>query len=404
MYFSTVSFDLQRFSFSAIKSYDLSLLIRRNALRSFSLNVKMAFGRLPFTNLKEIMLMNIKFCLAIAFCAITVGLGPIQCHNFDQLAEYTLRNNIGPRKQWNSNEGYCGEVSLISAGLYFGQYISQYQARAVATKNSPQDQSQLLLGINDVYAATKMHLKAVAWKTKNEKNSKQFLAWVKKNVVKGYPVAIGIFTNEYLFYKNPHPEAGDNEYDHIVPVIGFQSKHVLTDAHYYGDDIITFSDNGLWGNEKKTPYIFSYGCDAFLADRRQANAKDGAIYSLSDGGRNYGIAIVGVMDRNDDTVPVRVETNVNYEKPAIKNGSNVRPTAMPLILTITVSGLKAQVAYNLYKYDSLEAVPNEQFNAHAGAACKCWRIRISSGSTYVIQEKIQSDEVAVYRAVKASAQ
>jgi hypothetical protein len=39
-------------------------------------------------------------------------------------------NDIPPRLQWNHNAGYCGEVSLISAGLYYGQYISQYDARS----------------------------------------------------------------------------------------------------------------------------------------------------------------------------------------------------------------------------------------------------------------------------------
>jgi len=40
--------------------------------------------------------------------------------------------------QWDANYGYCGEVSLISAGLYYGQYISQYDARALASPNVPQ--------------------------------------------------------------------------------------------------------------------------------------------------------------------------------------------------------------------------------------------------------------------------
>ena len=42
-----------------------------------------------------------------------------------------------PRIQWNANFGYCGEVSIISAGLYFGQYMSQYDARAIASADAP---------------------------------------------------------------------------------------------------------------------------------------------------------------------------------------------------------------------------------------------------------------------------
>ena len=34
-------------------------------------------------------------------------------------------NAIPARVQWNENNGYCGATSIISAGLYYGQYVSQ---------------------------------------------------------------------------------------------------------------------------------------------------------------------------------------------------------------------------------------------------------------------------------------
>ena len=36
-----------------------------------------------------------------------------------------------PFYQWESNKGYCGEVSLMSAGLINDQWMSQYNARLV---------------------------------------------------------------------------------------------------------------------------------------------------------------------------------------------------------------------------------------------------------------------------------
>ncbi len=39
-------------------------------------------------------------------------------------APQTWKLDIPPRFQWNANNGYCGEVSFISAGLYYGQYCS----------------------------------------------------------------------------------------------------------------------------------------------------------------------------------------------------------------------------------------------------------------------------------------
>ena len=323
---------------------------------------------------------------------------PSQCSE-----ENIWKNDIPPRFQWDNNSGYCGEVSFISAGLYYGQYMSQYDARAATGKNAKQNNTQLLIGQNDIYAATQMHLKAVEYNTDGETDTDQFLAWVKQYVLQGYPVAIGIYTNEYLFYTDTNPNAGDPVYDHIVPVIGIGSNHPLSDYGYYGDDIIYLSDNGLWGNSKNPPYNFSYSFNDFQANRQQANAENRQIYSLDDNAQNYGVAITGVMDLNGDTLPVLVSTNVNYEKPQIINGSNTRPPAMPLELTITVSGLEPGVEYNLYRYNVLSKVPDSDFNASAANAFQSWRIEISSGSDSVVNQQIQSDEIAVYRAVRASA-
>lgn len=316
---------------------------------------------------------------------------------------YSANNHIPPRFQWNSNFGYCGEVSFVSAGLYFGQYVSQYDARRLASNGMNQSKynSQLLVGGNDRRAAAKMHLMATEWDASAQTDTASFLAWVKKNVVKGYPVAIGIYMNQYLFYGNPNKNAGDRSYDHIVPVTGIGSNRPVTDKRYYGTDTITFSDNGIWDSAEG--YFFTYAFGPFQKTRQQANARTGPIYSLRSDGRNYGIAITGVMDTNRDTVPVRVATDVNYERPQIKNGSNVRPAPMPLILTIIVSGLTPDVEYVLYRYNDMNLVPNQQFNANASYALRSWRFTITSGSEYTRTENIMSDEIAVYRAVPAAA-
>src|ERR1700722_11587714 len=76
-----------------------------------------------------------------------------------QTPPYAAANDIPPRLQWMANHGYCGEVALISAGLYYGQYASQYDARALASDGLPQNEgkSQLLLGGNDRRAARLRH-------------------------------------------------------------------------------------------------------------------------------------------------------------------------------------------------------------------------------------------------------
>jgi hypothetical protein len=320
-----------------------------------------------------------------------------------QTSRYAAANDIPPRLQWMANHGYCGEVALISAGLYYGQYTSQYDARALASDGLPQNEgkSQLLLGGNDRRAARLMHLDALEWDTNTERSTDEFLAWVKQNVVAGYPVVIGIYMNYYRFYGIHDPHAGAI-YDHIVPVTGVASRRPLGDPSYDASDTLTLSDSGVWSADHSRPYVFTYGFGAFQRDREQANAKNGPIYSLDDGARNYGVAITGIADANHETLPVRVATNVDYERPAMKQGEASRPASMPLVLTVTVSNLQPSETYNVYRYDAFAKVPDGAFNAHAAAAAEHWVLKGPQSATYTFTEHIRSSDVAVYRAVAAS--
>ena len=325
---------------------------------------------------------------------------------------------LPPRQQWQVNYGYCGEVSFITAGLYYGQYVSQYDARAAATPGVDQSRSdsQLLVSVNDLTAASNMHLNAVEWSSQAASSSTdQFLAWVKGYVLAGYPVIIGIYVDQLA----PGTSAGFPEYDHIVAVDGIASNHPLAQGlqqAYYADDILQFSDNSGYyhadypdpGNDPTlADFLFQYGFGAFQRTRIEANAADAPPYSLAshvDGRtQNAGVAITGVIDLDNETVPVRLATDRNDESPAIADGSNARPPAEPLTLTATVYGLTAGVGYKVYQYDSLAAIPDSAFNAHASAAVQTFTFT-AAGSTYVLPPiAIQSNQVAAFRAVPASA-
>jgi len=339
----------------------------------------------------------------LVMLAVSVVLSPLSA----LAATYTDSLAVPARLQWNGNYGYCGEVSFISAGLYYGQYISQYEARALASPGVSQslESSQLLLGVNDAAAATRMRL-AYALPTGSALTSAPaFLAWVKGRVVSGAPVIIGVYTNGYKFYGSRSLNFGDPEYDHIVTVTGFTSTHTpTTPATYYSDDTLTLEDHGVWGGGSGTapPYFFQYALGPFQQTRRGANATTAAIYSLKNGG-NYGIAITGVLDTDNKTVPVRLTTSKSFESPAIRNGSGSRPAASSVTLTITLSGLTPGVAYNLYRYSTVSNIPTASFNAKAAQAAQKWTVQISSGSTFVQTLTIQSSETAAFRAVPASA-
>lgn len=310
----------------------------------------------------------------------------------------SIQNDLPPRLQWSVNGGYCGEVSVIAGGLYFGQYMSQYTARDIALKGAPQTSYELLLGENDQYAATQMRLQSAEWDYNDEENTSDFLVWVKQQVIQGNPVAIGVYMNQSIF----HPgHKGDADYDHIVTVYQIDTNHPLTDPNYYPDDVFYFSDHGLYKEDgSHRPYLFHSRFDV-QKSRHDANLPDSPIYSLplcnvDNGVANYGLSIQSVVG---DTLPVRVKTSVNSE-PEMAKG-NVPPAPESITLTATVSGLEAGQIYNLYRYNDVNAVPTSQFNGQASKAVKQWQIQ--GTSTYTVTETIQSNETAVYRAVRASA-
>jgi hypothetical protein len=319
--------------------------------------------------------------------------------------KYKLKNDIPPRLQWENNNGYCGEVSMISAGLYYGQYLSQYDVRANASSGASQSlvNSQLLLGLNDDIAAKGLRLK---YERKSSASSSSFYAWVKNHVSLGHPVIIGVFNNENILYGDSNLNHGDNEYDHIVPVIGFGSNHPFGNT-YYLDDVIIFSDNGMYTPQNSEPpaYYYSLEIQKFLANRQTANASNGNIYSLpKDPVIKYGIAITGIMDNKNETLPVLLTTSSNAELPEITDGKNTRPVASSFDLTVTVSKLVPNVNYNLYLYTKETEVPVDSFNANATkSGIKPWQvIKITSGTTWsTTMKNVKSSSKLFFRAVKA---
>ncbi len=299
--------------------------------------------------------------------------------------------NINPRRQWNANFGYCGEVSIITAGLKYGQYISQYDARAIASNNANQSasSSQLLIGVNAHTAASRMKLSYQQYSQTNQSSS-VFLSWVKQQLVRDSVVLIGIFIKGL----------NDPDYDHIVPVIGMSSGSPIINATYNSSDKIKFSDNGLLPSPSNPIYFFEYTLSQFQLTRALANQSGAPEYSVKTSG-NYGIAITGVLDPNQETLPVSIVTNLNFENPSMVNNSNIRPTAMALQLNVQVDKLVPGLSYRLYRYDNFDSVPTTDFNANSASAISVKNISVSSGSSFTFTENIMSDEIVIYRAVRA---
>jgi len=320
---------------------------------------------------------------------------------------YQFNQPIEPRLQWNANSGYCGETSFISAGLRFGQYCSQYTARSIASPrvNQTDPSSQLLLGVNDTAAAASMRLKASEYPNQSQSSTRDFLRWVKSRTLSGNVVIIGVFNNGILLEEWTGRDDGDSEYDHIVPVLRWGSKRPFSDSRYAGDDVITISDNGLYGPFGTPPayqFYYSFPLNHFTGNRRQANNPNGPVYLLRNRPLNYGIAIEGVLDPEAATVPVSLTPSLNYE-PDMPHHSNTPPAPIPLDLTVTVTLPDQSVAYNLYRYDDFVDVPTEDFNANAGQAVETCTIPAGSGASYQFVHSTMTDQTVIFRAVPVTA-
>jgi len=244
---------------------------------------------------------------------------------------------VTPFYQWENNNGYCGEVSLVQAGMNNGQWMSQSNARLIcgsglshsgpdgwcaAHKFSPNFNAQMLLetpatGVTGVHVysnaqacllnarlSATTYPYVTGYKSPNVGSSgyQDFLRWVKKELIAGHQVTLGV-----LF------SGGDDaQYDHIVSVIAIGTNHAVTDENYYGDDVLYFDDHGLYtlsGNSPTdnppippgagsdtigcTPYVFGYSFDKLAKTRKKANEKRSSAYSIIIPGSNPSYTLAG---------------------------------------------------------------------------------------------------------------
>lgn len=275
------------------------------------------------------------------------------------------RQTVKPFYQWENNDGYCGEVSMMQAGLNNGQWMSQYNARlvcgtglsqsgpngaCVANGNQVNYNAQLLFetpgtGVtgpntyaNAALCLSNSRLSATTFTYTGQATGmagyQQYMSWVKQQVIAGHQVAIGVLLNG----------GTDPQYDHEVSVIKIGTNHSPTDPTYYPDDVVYFDDHGVYtlsGDKftsnpaippgagsnatECTPYVFGYTFESLPKTRNQANRKGAQGYSIIIPGNqtintyaggtgyatvpiigphNYGFSVAGPEDPASETLPV----------------------------------------------------------------------------------------------------
>jgi hypothetical protein len=279
----------------------------------------------------------------------------------------TPRAPATPFYQWESNNGYCGEVSLIQAGLASGQWMSQYDARLICGAGLSQTgpngachahqmqanyNAQLLIedpgtGVSGphIYAdaaqcLVNARLAGTTFPYETQpagmEGYKTYLSWVKAQVIAGNQVTVAVLFNG----------GSDPQYDHEVSVLKIGTNHAPADPSYYPDDVLYFDDHGAYtlkghaftnnpaippgaGNDSKgcTPYVFGYSFESLARTRAEANKSSAQGYSIiipqyrlihtGTGGtgyntvpilgpHNYAFSVSGPADPTGETLPVTV--------------------------------------------------------------------------------------------------
>ncbi len=301
---------------------------------------------------------------------------------------------LTPRLQWLANAGYCGETAVVTAALGLGEYVSQYEARSLASRLPQSDPaSQLLPGVNAVVAARALRLTAADWTEGADPVA--LLAWTREQLRLGHPVVIGVYENGSAF-----GEGGDTEFDHVVLAIGTRGETLIIDDH------------GLWNPEDWSPadqtaapppYRFDIDPSVAILTRDQADAPGAPVYSLPAGVPLYATAITGIDDPTRVTVPVSLTTDVEYEWPAMADDSDAAPAATPITVTANIRDLTPGRRYVVYTYDRLEAVPTRDFNARAAQAATIETFLADAESRTLLPVTIASSDLIVYRVVPADA-
>lgn len=288
------------------------------------------------------------------------------------------RQSLQPFYQWENNYGYCGEVSMMEAGLNNGQWMSQFNARLIcgtglsqsgpkgacaAHHGNPDYNAQLLIedpgtGVSgpNAYAdaaqcLSNSRLSASTYNYSAQSSGmagyEEYMSWLKQEAIAGHLVTVAILLKG----------GSSTQYDHEVAVIKIGTNHSPTDATYYPDDVLYFDDHGVFtlsgatftsnpaippgaGSDSTgcTPYVFGYSFASLANTRAGANGKSAQAYSAIipgdriihtftggsgydsveiSGPHNYGFSVAGPADPTGVTLPVAL----NIAGPTITKGA-----------------------------------------------------------------------------------
>ncbi|UJR17124.1 hypothetical protein I4U23_004020 [Adineta vaga] len=255
------------------------------------------------------------------------------------LDQRTILLDIPPRLQWENGNGFCGEVTIQSFGLYYGAWISQKLVRDInqgeyLLEKTSMDDCRTPYNTLSILGFT---YNVWDWKNSSQPQFRDYCCWMKKSIIQGYPVMFVV----YLRYFH------QKDYDHVMPAFGIRFRDennydptdVLTYCNLYHERLIERKMNEQdLGATRKT-------C--------QKHCGEGGCIPLDI---DYGIAFTGILDEDHVTLPVRLSVSASNE-PNTHPAYNEQPIEMDGI--VTIRNLTIDRVYVLLRYSSYAYVPTK---------------------------------------------
>jgi len=288
--------------------------------------------------------------------------------------------NAPPRYMWGWGPGlagYCGSTSFQTSGIMWGNWLSSELVRNAAG-------SELLIAVNDEQAASTMKFPYEEWDyDQNTPQSTNFISWVRGQIDDGYIVVIGVY--ERL------KSGGDADYDHIVPVVGYQK-----DSSSGAVTGLLFND--LYLNSTRT---LSASSDVATRNNCRVTTTPQQPYGYClPKNVNYGIALQGIVDKNAETFRTTL-TMPSWTEPDYGKEDDLNQQPVSFTVSATIYGLTVGTSYTVVRFDSPSTVPTKNFLS--GSYTNKWTFT-ATASTYVLKnfDSFMSDSTIFYRTVKSA--
>lgn len=288
--------------------------------------------------------------------------------------------NVKPRRMWGwglwseTIAGYCGEGSVQTCMIYYGNYVSQEQILKAAG-------SPFLMGVNHAQCFDSLFLE-YEYVGKPAMTLDSILQFVKQHIDAQHPVIMGLYVVE---------EGGDPSYDHLCPIFGYQSTLdgrsaqtlYLADGYLFYPFELSCLGTDCYQDRKSATPQYSYAAPFQLAIPDVTHTTDKGNPAL-----NQMAAIVGNRDPRGELRPVYLEMNMAYE-PNWGSEDQLYMKPCAISCACVIGELEPGSPYSLLRFDNPNDVPRDggflqsstwTVRVDFTAQCESYRLDIADGT------------------------